>query len=503
MSVNSLRSRYFSKLKSNFFVLFSNAIITLIVPRSLGPILFGIFDFVTEYFYNILTFFQLGTQQAFYTKLSKNQNDNKIIKFYSAFILLTIFFTTVFLSIIYLFSIEHIFFPEMQKKYINSGLFFAILSLIIANLKLVNDATGITKQTENWIVVQKSLGVVIILILYYFFSITLEIYFLYHYFLMIFLLICWLRVIRKNNRRLLSGVLNYEDVKSYFQRFYKFSAPLFIYSLISLVCDIGDRWLLQMFSGSIEQGYFGFAFRVSAICFIFTSAMTPLIVREFSIAYKNKNIELLKNLFRNNIPLLYFVGAYFSLFFVFNSKYFIRIIGGDEYILGSTAFVIMAFYPIQQSYGQLSTSLFYATNQTVLYRNIAVSVSLIGLLTSFILLAPTSYGGLNLGSTGLAIKKVLIQFLGVSFGLYFNMKYLKLSFKKYMGHKILVVLLLSILAYSSNLIISFFISSKYLFIFFSGLLYTILTLLLVIIFPIIIVRDRITIYKQINQMFKK
>ena len=165
------------------------------------------------------------------------------------------------------------------------------------------------------------------------------------------------------------------DVKKYTKEFYDYSHPLILMSFVTLVVNIGDRWLLQKFGGSVEQGYFSFANQISVLCFVFSSAMTPLLMREFTIAFGKKNFELMASLFKKNIPLLYFIGAFISVFVAFNKDSIIQIVAGDEYINGSIAFMLMAFYPIQQSYGQLSGALFFATDQTKLYTNIGISVS--------------------------------------------------------------------------------------------------------------------------------
>tara|TARA_A100001011_G_C13736940_1_gene605835 strand:- start:74 stop:589 length:516 start_codon:yes stop_codon:yes gene_type:complete len=171
-------------------------------------------------------------------------------------------------------------------------------------------------------------------------------------------------------------------------------------------------------------------------------------------------------------------------------------------MLGKTAFVLMTFYPIQQTYGQLSNSLFYATNQTKLYRNIAVFTSLIGLLTTFILIGPKYLGGLNLGSTGLAIKKLLIQFIGVSLALYFNLKYLKLSLIKFFGHKILVVVLLSLFSFISSQSMSLIFENKTLVFIFSGVTYTFFVLCLIYFYPRIIVRSKKELKLFLNSLIK-
>jgi hypothetical protein len=66
---------------------------------------------------------------------------------------------------------------------------------------------------------------------------------------------------------------------------------------------------------------------------------------------------------------------------------------------------------------------------------------LLGIPVSYFLIAPENRMGLNAGATGLAIKMVIVQILGVNVHLYFNCRFLNLNFWRYVGHQILSVFL--------------------------------------------------------------
>ena len=244
------------------------------------------------------------------------------------------------------------------------------------------------------------------------------------------------------------------QVKAYTKEFYYYSHPLFTYAVIGLVVGIFDRWLLQYFSGSVEQGFYGLSYQIGAVCFLFTSAMTPLITREFAIAYANKDIQQMAHLFRRYIPMLYGIAAFFSCFIAVHAQNVVFIFGGNKFQDAYMPVAIMAFYPIHQTYGQLSGSVFYATGQTRLYRNIGIIFMILGLPVTYLLIAPSDKMGLNAGSTGLAIKMVALQFLGVNAQLYFNAKLLNLSFKKYLAHQLLCVIVLFFIAFVISRIIT-------------------------------------------------
>jgi O-antigen/teichoic acid export membrane protein len=208
--------------------------------------------------------------------------------------------------------------------------------------------------------------------------------------------------------------------------------------------------MLQKFSGSVEQGFYGLSYQIGAICFLFTSAMTPLITREFSIAFGENNLPEMSRVFRRYIPMLYAIAAYFACFIAVESSKVTTIIGGGQFSNAVVPVAIMSFYPIHQTYGQLSGSVFYATGQTALYRNIGIFFMLVGLPITYFLIAPRNMLGLNAAATGLAIKMVAIQFVGVNIQLWFNARLLNLRFWRYLGHQIVSLVSLLLLAFLSK-----------------------------------------------------
>ena len=236
---------------------------------------------------------------------------------------------------------------------------------------------------------------------------------------------------------------------------YQYSHPLLVLALVGLFVGILDRWLLQVLSGSVQQGFYGLSYQIGGVCFLFTGAMTPLITREFAIAYAKQDFTQMSYLFRRYIPLFYGIAAFFSCFFSMQAKNVAYIIGGAKFLDASLSIAIMVFYPIHQTYGQLSASVLLATAQTGLYRNIGVTFMIIGLPITYFLIAPVDMMGLNTGSTGLAIKMVLIQFIAVNVQLYFNSKFLKFSFMKYFTHQIACVGCLLIVAFLSLKVVLF------------------------------------------------
>jgi O-antigen/teichoic acid export membrane protein len=207
--------------------------------------------------------------------------------------------------------------------------------------------------------------------------------------------------------------------------------------------------------------------------------MTPLITREFAIAFSNHDLGRMAHLFSRYIPTLYSIAAYFACFIAVQADKVTFILGGNQYQEAALAVMIMAFYPIHQTYGQLSGSVFYATGQTGLYRNIGITGMLMGLPVTFFLIAPADMMGLNAGATGLAIKMVLLQFIFVNVQLYFNAKLLKLPFVRYLLHQVSSVAMLLAIAYVSTIMIDGFaaLGEKIVITFIiTGILYTVMVI---------------------------
>lgn len=500
------------KLLTNIVVFVLNIITAGIIPRGLGPTQYGNFTFLTDFFRKIFAFLDTGTSTAFFTKLSQRQNENGIIRFYTKFILIVLFFVILF---VFGFSYNtETLWPEQEIKYIWLALFWGFLTWLSQIVSKMVDAYALTAKGEVIRIFQQIFAVSFLLFLFWAKKFSLTNFFIYHFVILILLISAWLVLIVKNGYRLFpKEKASNQETKGYFKEFYTYSGPLIIYALVVLIVGILDRLLLQKYGGSVQQGYFGLSFKISSICLMFTTAMSPLILREFAIAFKNKNIELMRSMFKKYIPLLYVIATYFAVFIFFQADNVSVILGGKNFTNSKMTIAIMALYPIHQTYGQLNGSIFMATSRTKMYRNIGIIFSSIGLLVLFYLISPAENGfGRDLGATGLAIKMVIIQFLSVNVLLWYNCKLMKIPFAKIFIHQLYTILLLGILAWISSFFCKKFIVdyltlaiNKDLFVSIwsftiSGLIYTLLVFGLLWIFPRITFHDRKSLITQYNQI---
>jgi O-antigen/teichoic acid export membrane protein len=503
---DTLRKRYSYKLFANLVGFGFSMVNSVVIPRGLGPVAYGHFSFLTTFFQPLIGFFSLSTTQAFFTKFSQRPDEYQLRKLFQYLALAVAGVTAIFLALSLGFSIGKTLWPGQDPRFICAAALWAYGMWYVSIINKMTDAYALTVQSEKARILQKILACGIILLLFLGGWLSLSTFFIYHYVIILFLSVTWAIILKRNGYSIWGErKLKRKEIQRYMQEFYSYCSPLILVGIIALPLSLFDRWLLQKFAGSTQQGFYSLSYQIGAICFLFTSAMTPLITREFSVAFGKHDLAKMAFLFRRYIPLLCSVAAFFSCFIALQADSVIYLTGGNSYKGAVAAVTIMAFYPIHQTYGQLNSSVFFATGQTKLYSSIGLILMIIGAPVTYFLIAPAGKFGLDAGATGLAIKMVVIQIIGVNVELYFSTRLLGLRFWRYLAHQIGsvgVFLILSFLAdllaeyvfqVSDNAIISF-VSS--------GIVYSILVAGLAVAFPLVFGLSRNDI-RTLKQMFLK
>ena len=485
----SLKKRYAAKLFANIIGLGFGLVIAVIVPRGLGPKAYGDFSFLSASFLSLMGFFTFSTSTGFFVKLSQRQSEFGLISFYGQFNLLAIIVLFIFVFGSHLFGFSSLLWIDQIANIIYLAALFGAVNWLVQIMTQIVDAYGLTVSSEIARIVQKLIGLLILIFIFLNKQLTLTNYLLYNIGISIFLIWAFIWIINKNSYSFFqSWKLSKDQIKYYCKEFYHYSNPLFFFSLFILIFGLFDRWILQKFGGSLQQGFFGLSNQIAAVCFLFSSAMTPLITRELSISFKKNDIPEMARLFRRYIPLLYSITAFIACFTSVQAEKTTLIFGGNQYKEAVIPVMIMTLYPIHQTYGQLSASVFFATGKTKLYSNISLLFIIIGFPVIYILLAPKSDFGFNLGATGLALKLVIVQFIGVNVQLFYNANFLKFRFLNYFLHQIISVTFFIAISFIAKLFIDriLFMKDHILINFItSGLLYSIIVSISCFYFPMI------------------
>ena len=476
MEEDSLKRRYSIKLFANIVSAIIGAILIAIVPKALGPIQYGQFVYLQDFFMKIIGFLDMGSSTAFFTKLSARHTRKELITFYTFYSSAVLTIALLFVLAISKFGFSHNLLPDIPNKYIYFGLFFGFLTWLTQIFIIISDAYALTISVELIKIGHKIFSLLLLLYFVYFTLFELTNYFYYHYIaLSSFLLVIGWLFIKKGifYKNVLTLSFSFSQI---LKEFIHYCHPLVAYNIVGILVGLFDIWLLQNMAGSEQTGFYGLSYSLAAMCFLFTGTMTPIITREFSKSYAQHDLEQMRKLFYRYIPMLYSLAAYFAVFISFQSENVLAIFTNEQFKGALFILAIMSFYPIHQTYGQLSGSIFYATGQTHLYRNIGIISSLIGLVLSLILIYL-----LDLKGVGLAYKMIITQYIGVNLQLYFNSRFLGFNMKHFVLHQTYSLLFFILLAFVSSKII---ITEEPLISFFiSGFIYTLLVIIISYIFP--------------------
>lgn len=457
MTSTSLKKRFTFKFAGNFVALLLSLLAMAFVSRALGPANFGRFEFSTTSFRLIFDTLTLQVPVAYFNWISRKGHKEDV----NVTTGLTIYFSAgiailfaCFLLIANLLHLDVLLWPDTGVRYLWFALAFTVAMFFYQLFIFLSDGMSLTVGLEKIRLVQNVIKTVIFLALVWLGAMTLGSYFVSQIILISIVIVIsfmWLKH---------RGACSYdlfkfwkfprEEIKRYTTFLKEYVKPLTILMFFGFMFNYFDRWFLQLIGGSVQQGYFGLSDKMGAIAFIFTSAMTPLLAREFAYAHEENNNERLVSLF-GKIRIFLFVTAVISCFMSVQSGAIVEIVGGDKFRGAIIPISIMAFFPIHQTFGQLSGSYLMATGQTKLYSKIGVIAMVASFPITYILLAPLSFHlpGLSLGATGLAIKLVAVQFVATNIQLYFNSRHLGVSYLGWLKTQFVIIFSVWGLAFAS------------------------------------------------------
>ena len=508
MNKDSLKKRYIYKLSTNLVGGVINLFSIAIIPRALGVVNFGNFNFTTTIITQFINLLEFRTSTCFYVKVAQRPKENKLVLFYSLITLLIFLVLICLITGIVFSPFRKFVFQDQGSDIIVYALVLVILTWVLELFIKIMDAHGATVPLEKMRILNKFLGVLLLVILYFSNQLSLNNYFYYQYFLLLILLFFLYRHLKSNGYLSFDSNLSKRDFISYFKEFYKYSGPLGIYVILQFIHVAFDRWILQYYGGGYQQGIYSFSFGISSVCLLFTVTMMPLFTRELSAAAGEQNIEKMAKLYRLFVPMLYAITGYFCCFIFVESKSIIELFGGKEYDTAELSLKILAFYPLVSVYSNLDSSVIYANGRTSLVLKLALVFTPISMIAAWFLISNGNFG-FNLGAKGLAYKEIFLELISVIIILYVNTDFLKLRFRNYLVHMIFSILPFIIFAYSAHFIVHWicngfnFSSNPIILFFISGVVYSLFSMLIVWIYPMVFGLSRKDISSQINTLFKR
>lgn len=219
------------------------------------------------------------------------------------------------------------------------------------------------------------------------------------------------------------GTEDAESLRDILRGFRAYCAPLVVYGWVGVVYNFADRWLLQLFGGAEQQGFFSVAQQFSTVSLLATTSVLKVFWKEVADARERRDMERIERLYRSTSRGLFFSAAWISFLLIPYSRDVLRLAFGEGYAAGWLVFAVALLFPIYQALGQVTGVLYYATENTALSMKLDVLMMAISVPATVVILAPSSAVpiGLGLGAVGLAAKTFLIAAFGV------NLKILRMA----------------------------------------------------------------------------
>ncbi len=226
------------------------------------------------------------------------------------------------------------------------------------------------------------------------------------------------------------GVRGDDTARSVAGEFMRFCGPLVPYAAAGFLYEFADRWLLQTYGGSAEQGYYAAALQFGAVAALANAAITNVFWKEVAEAHYQRRSDAVSRLHRRMSRGLFFVASAIAGFLIPWANELVALTLGPAYRDGAVTFAVMLLYPIHQTQGQINGTTAFATQSLAGYTTIASLSMLASVGFTYFAVAPASAAvpGLGMASLGVALKMVLVQVITVNVISYYLARRLHIAF---------------------------------------------------------------------------
>lgn len=405
-------TRFAATLLANIVRTVLSFVAGIVIARALGVSDYGDLNFLLGSFAAINLVLDLGSSPAFYTLVARRKRGWTFFGVYIAWTFGVQFFGTLLILAIVLPS------SLVQRIWLGHGraeilLAFAVSFALTQMWTMVSQLGEAVRKT---IVVQAAavaqaaahLLLIVVLIELHILSVRTILWLLIIEYVIVALVV-GPRMLRAN----LSSEDPQENWRSVLSEFVVYCRPLVIYGVVGFLYQFADRWLLQRFGGSKQQGFFSIGQQFATVSLMATTSILNVMWKE--VADGQADAGRTRALYVSIRRGLYFLAAWLSCLFIPYTHELLHITVGDQYQGAALATSLMLLYPIHQSLGQIQGTYLMATGNTRTHAAIGMFSMLLSIPLTYFVTAPATAAvpGLALGATGIVIKMVAVQLLTV------------------------------------------------------------------------------------------
>ncbi|CAN4272610.1 RfbX Membrane protein involved in the export of O-antigen and teichoic acid [Methylophilaceae bacterium] len=448
----SIKTRFLVSIGTNLIRSFIGFISGMLVARGLGPSSYGDLAFLLGSFSAVLSLLDLGASNAFYTFLSQRAQGALFLVSYFCWVVLQFLITLLFVAWI----IPDDLFGRIWLGHSREVVLIALLVVFMQQQvwQTVNQVGESLRRTVKVQLLNLCIAITYLIVVVLLTTIA-------HLSLIniMLLMIVQYAVATYFAYQVLGGrqIASNEkgstpELKQIFHDYFGFCKPLILLSLVVFFYNFADKWLLQNYGGSIQQGYFQISNQFATISLLATTSMLSVFWKEIAEAWdKNDHIRV-ERLYRKVSRALVMLGAIISGLLIPWAEQIVAFFLGVAYEKAWPVLALMLFYPIHQSMGQIGGTVLLARGQTKTHMYISVAGMLVSMPVAFFLLAPVAVGGFNMGAWGIALKSVLLGVISVNVQAWIIARYSGWRFD--WVYQVIGIPLMILIGYSSKFLVS-------------------------------------------------
>jgi O-antigen/teichoic acid export membrane protein len=436
----SVSSRYIVTLGAQVFRLLLSFATATIVPRTLGPAIYGNYTFLLSTSAAIRGVLDAGAQQAFFTFSAQERASGPLTRLYALVLGAQIAVVAAIIGVAAATGRTEWLWHGQRLDQIVLVTALDWLLFLAMSFQQLGDSKGLTAYLQLSGAAIAALALVALVVLRV--AGALDFYTFVCLNLACAGLTCAVqahKLLLKNRAMLWSGAAK---VRLYVQRWWRFTRPLiFLQFYLQVVAYLG-LYLIQTWYGSEEQGYYALALQWSTFAMVFTNSGVWIFWREIAHHSGGGDLRHAAKTYEQFSALFLYLALALAFWLSASSTMLVQIVAGVRFRAAGSVLAVMAFYPVSQTMNQLATASLKAMEHTASYARWTALLSIPELLLTYLLLAPTSapVPGLHLGAVGMAIKTALYGLVVAQVYDWLNCRFLGISYTRSLGRRAVVLL---------------------------------------------------------------
>ncbi len=413
--MTAIKSRFLVSIVANAFRAGVTFLAGVIVARGLNPSGYGDLAFLLGSFVAIRALLDMGSSSAFYTFLSQRARGRQFYLFYFSWLALQFVTTLAFVALLIPGDLFERVWLGHTREIVGLAFVAAFIQQQVWQMvgQIGESARKTIKvQLLNTVVAMSYLTLVWLLSFYGGMSVehvlwtTISLYSV--------ATVLSIRILKERNS---DRIVDERSFRELLGDYWAYCKPLTGLAVVGFLYAFADKWMLQKFGGSVQQGYFQIASQFAQVSLLATVSILNIFWKEVAEASARGDHDRVAVLYKKINRGLVMLSTLIAGLLLPWSKQIVAILLGSSYVEAWPVLAIMFLYPIHQSMGQIGGTMFLAGGDTKKYVLLSTAIMLVTLPLSYFAMAPTSgilVPGLGLGAVGMAGYMVLSGIMAVN-----------------------------------------------------------------------------------------